>query len=144
MKFDPATGEEKPYPSNAEQYRTYHGKVAWLFNPWTGDNRSAQDIGSDIFGHLIEDGSIEGYGYLPSPKIDTTDIIQYLKSKTGWTDDWVKHGFNGCFYTAIDALNYLARYDRPNGGEDKYNGMHLVQIAQELQLTRKKLFEDGK
>ena len=33
MKFDPATCEEKPYPSNAEQYREYHGKVAWLFNP---------------------------------------------------------------------------------------------------------------
>lgn len=54
MKFDPATCEEKPYPSNAEQYREYHGKVAWLFNPWTGDARDAYDIGSDTFGQLIQ------------------------------------------------------------------------------------------
>lgn len=57
MKFDPATCEEKPYPSNAEQYREYHGKVAWLFNPWTGDARDAYDIGSDTFGQLIQQPS---------------------------------------------------------------------------------------
>ena len=39
MKFDPATGEENPYPSHAEQWRDYHGKAAWLFNPWTGQRR---------------------------------------------------------------------------------------------------------
>ena len=53
MKFDPAHCDEKPYPSNAEQYREYHGKVAWLFNPWTGEARDAYDIGSDTFGLLI-------------------------------------------------------------------------------------------
>jgi len=53
MKFDPATGEEKPYPSQAMHYREYHGKVAWLFNPWSGEARDAYDIGSDTFGHLI-------------------------------------------------------------------------------------------
>jgi hypothetical protein len=54
MKFDPATCAEKPYPSHAAQYRDYHGKRAWLFNPWTGAARSAEDIGSDIFGSLIQ------------------------------------------------------------------------------------------
>jgi hypothetical protein len=53
MKFDPATGEENPYPSHAEQWRDYHGKAAWLFNPWTGQRRSALDVGSDAFGVLI-------------------------------------------------------------------------------------------
>lgn len=55
MKYDPANGIEKPYPSHAEQYRIYHGKVAWLYNPWTGQSRDARDIGSDCFGYLIED-----------------------------------------------------------------------------------------
>jgi hypothetical protein len=54
LKFDPATGEEKPYPSEAEQYRAYHGDVAWLFNPYSGERRDARDVGSDVLGYLIE------------------------------------------------------------------------------------------
>lgn len=54
MKFDPATGEPKPYPSHADQWRKWHGKAtAWLFNPWSGERRDAGDVGSDPFGHLI-------------------------------------------------------------------------------------------
>lgn len=53
MKFDPAYGTEKPYPSHPNQYRDYHGKVAWLFNPYTGQSRHPMDIGSDTFGILI-------------------------------------------------------------------------------------------
>lgn len=53
MKFDPATGIEKPYPSQADQYREYHGKIAWLYNPWTGGSRTPQDIGSDVFGEDV-------------------------------------------------------------------------------------------
>ena len=53
MKFDPATGDIQPYPSHAQQWRDYHGKVAWLFNPWNGKPRSALDVGSDTFGLLI-------------------------------------------------------------------------------------------
>jgi len=54
MLVDPATGSEKPYPSHAEQWRKYHGKTAWLFNPWTGTRRCAQDVGTDTFGQLIQ------------------------------------------------------------------------------------------
>lgn len=54
MKFDPTTGTEFPYPSNAQQYRDWHGKVAWLYNPWTGKPRDVGDIGSDVTGLLIE------------------------------------------------------------------------------------------
>ena len=50
MKYDPATGQQYPYPSHEAQYRAYHGSVAWLYNPWTGDARSAHDVGSDVFG----------------------------------------------------------------------------------------------
>lgn len=53
MRFDPATGEPKPYPSHADQWREWHGKAAWLFNPWTGDRRLADDVGSDVLGFLI-------------------------------------------------------------------------------------------
>ncbi len=53
MKFDPATGAEKPYPSHAEQWRKYHGAEAWLFNPWTGTRRQAGDVGTDVFGLLV-------------------------------------------------------------------------------------------
>jgi hypothetical protein len=54
MKFDPATRKEQPYPSYAEQYRKYHGQVAWLYNPWTGGQRDPRDIGSDVTGLLID------------------------------------------------------------------------------------------
>jgi len=54
MKFDPATGAQKPYPSHSAQWREWHGKTeAWLFNPWTGERRVAGDVGSDTFGQLI-------------------------------------------------------------------------------------------
>jgi hypothetical protein len=54
MKYDPATGEQRPYPSHAEQWRRWHGlECAWLFDPWTGRRRNALDVGSDINGRLI-------------------------------------------------------------------------------------------
>ena len=53
MKFDPATGEERPYPSHATQWRNWHGIAAWLFDPWTGRRRNAYDVGSDVHGLLI-------------------------------------------------------------------------------------------
>ncbi len=53
MKFDPATGEERPYPSHAAQWREWHGGTAWLFDPWTGRRRDARDVGSDVHGLLI-------------------------------------------------------------------------------------------
>ncbi len=57
MKYDPATGEERPYPSHAHQWRIWHGdQKAWLFNPWTGHRRLAGDVGSDVQGWAIGDG----------------------------------------------------------------------------------------
>ena len=55
MKWDPATNKPSPYPSHAEQYRKYHGNIAWLFNPWTGARRDPRDIGSDVLGHLTSE-----------------------------------------------------------------------------------------
>lgn len=54
MRYDPATGADRPYPSHAEQWREWHGfSTAWLFNPWTGDRRDARDVGSDVLGRAI-------------------------------------------------------------------------------------------
>lgn len=53
MKFDPAFGTERPYPSHAQQWREYHGRMAWLFNPWTGAKRHPSDIGTDVTGLLV-------------------------------------------------------------------------------------------
>ena len=53
MKFDPTNRSERPYPSDAKQYRKWNGKIAWLFNPWTGEKRDPRDIGSDVTGILI-------------------------------------------------------------------------------------------
>lgn len=53
MMYCPATGAAQPFPSHAQQWRDHHGKTAWLFNPWTGDRRSAMDVGTDIQGRAI-------------------------------------------------------------------------------------------
>ena len=59
MKYSPDTGEDRPYPSNAKQWREYHGRVAWLHNPWTGKQRDLLDIGSDVYGELIVPPSVK-------------------------------------------------------------------------------------
>ena len=57
MRFDPTNRTPEPYPSQADQYRDWHGDVAWLFNPWTGEARDPRDIGSEVNGvAIIPDG----------------------------------------------------------------------------------------
>lgn len=53
FKFDPRTGMKVDQPIRAQEFRDYHGRDAWLFNPWTGTARHVSDIGSDVLGHLI-------------------------------------------------------------------------------------------
>jgi hypothetical protein len=66
MSHDPATGESKPFPSHAAQWRAYHGRSAWLFNPWTGRRRSPEDVGNDVFGFLILPVGETIYAYVPN------------------------------------------------------------------------------
>lgn len=54
MLFDPISGREKPYPSEATQYREYHRGAVWLYNPWTGSERDIRDVRSDLQGLLIK------------------------------------------------------------------------------------------
>jgi hypothetical protein len=58
MIVDPGYGTDRPYPSQAAQWREYNGcdgkcAVAWLYNPWTKNIRNPMDVASDPFGHLI-------------------------------------------------------------------------------------------
>lgn len=53
MMYCPAFRNPQPYPSHAKQYREFHGRVAWIFNPWTGEPRWPHDVGTDPFGELI-------------------------------------------------------------------------------------------
>lgn len=53
MLCDPVSGSEKPFPSQAAQYREWHGKIAWLYNPWTGEKRIHADVATDPFGYSI-------------------------------------------------------------------------------------------
>lgn len=53
MSFDPVTGQSFSNPVDVNDYRIAYGKLAWLFNPWTGTKRDARDIGDDVLGLAI-------------------------------------------------------------------------------------------
>jgi len=102
MRYDPATGCPMPYPSQAAQYREFHGKVAWLYNPWTKAMRDARDIGSDVTGLLICSNleQVE-QGYSPEccepakpsgPRVTPDDIEESITSEYYFT---AANGVNG-------------------------------------------------
>ena len=96
MKFDPATGKERPYPSHAAQWRNWHGVAAWLFDPWTGKRRNAYDVGSDVHGLLIVPagtlGGDTGCGASKQNKHEAMVCAQRPPTPVGWSDtDWIKH-----------------------------------------------------
>lgn len=45
---------------------------------------------------------------------------------------------NGCDTTVPEALRYLAKYPRPIGGEDRFNSLHLEQLAGEIERAATK------
>lgn len=109
MKFDPATGDEKPYPSHAAQWRDWHGHAtAWLFNPYTGIRRDARDVGSDMRGYLIYPANepmiiTASYETALSAEDDfwqtwesAIDLKPYLSIEIGYTrpTDWMVHIWN--------------------------------------------------
>lgn len=56
-----------------------------------------------------------------------------------WPEQWKREGYNGCVKTAVDALRFLRTNRPPAGGEQRYNDMHLMQIADDLETTMRKL-----
>ena len=83
MKFDPATGDPKPYPSHAAQWREWHGSAAWLYDPWTPGEaarpRLPSDIGSDPFGLAIVPNGEEAANAAPAPAMVLVQEIAKLK-----------------------------------------------------------------
>jgi hypothetical protein len=46
--------------------------------------------------------------------------------------------FNGCNETVPQALRYLADHERPIGGEERFNSLHLFQLADEIERMAEK------
>lgn len=52
-----------------------------------------------------------------------------------WNESWKKNGWNNCFLHAAKALEYLAKNDRPTGGESYYNAIDLEQTAYDVRRS---------
>ena len=124
MRYDPVTGHQHPYPSHAAQYREFHGKVAWLYNPWTRARRDARDIGSDVTGLLVcSDLEPVEQGYSPeccepakpsAPRVTPESIEANISSEYYFT---AANGINGeiearknsvpyCYESALGMLTF--------------------------------------
>jgi hypothetical protein len=56
FRYWPDTGNIIPasnHQQTAQEYRDREGRLAWLYDPWTGRTRDPRDIGSDPFGYLV-------------------------------------------------------------------------------------------
>lgn len=56
MQFDPFDGAQNPWPADPECYRRVFATLQWLFNPYTGEERSPEDVRRDPKGFLIVPG----------------------------------------------------------------------------------------
>lgn len=54
-----------------------------------------------------------------------------------WPVQWQTYGWNNCFAVAVEALKFLANHERPIGGEQHFNSMHLEDIAHSIDRTLK-------
>lgn len=107
MKYDPATGEEKPYPSQAGQWRDWHGKTtAWLYNPWEGNRRSAEAVGTDTAGYLI---------------LPTGEVAEKVKHPPYWHDSYVDPLLGGLHVGQMGACKYILD---PESKESITEGYH--------------------
>lgn len=52
-----------------------------------------------------------------------------------WSPLWQINGWNYCFVHAADALDYLAKHDRPIGGEQHYNYIDCIDTATDIRRT---------
>ena len=112
MKFDPAFGTERPYPSHAQQYRDWHGKVAWLFNPWTGEKRHPADIGSDVTGLLIAPAN--------EPIYAATDCSE------AYPNDWVRLSL---MVGPSGEMHAIGGDRVPGDGDTPYVGLERLKAA---------------
>jgi hypothetical protein len=82
------------------------------------------------------DLKIDGYGESAAAMERAADDLDRLHAqieemRKGEPVAW----WNGCDKTVPNALRYLADNPRPSGGEDRYNSLHLYQLAGEIEHT---------
>ncbi len=109
MLYDPATNFATPYPSEANQYREYHPNKAWLYNPYTGEIRTAEDIAADLFGNKLT---------VNKPAVDEKvelqeEIVEYRGQKFKAVDSANCTGCEfhnpgeGCYFIMGDRPTYM-------------------------------------
>ncbi|MGL5282000.1 MAG: hypothetical protein ACRC8W_09705 [Plesiomonas shigelloides] len=79
MKFDPVTGEKDPIPNEAKNYRNFHGDVAWIYNPYSGEKRDPRDIGTDVFGFWIVTGANNKDSPVKQAKPETLEAVELAR-----------------------------------------------------------------
>ncbi|WKZ86290.1 hypothetical protein N5B55_04890 [Ralstonia pickettii] len=72
-------------------------------------------------------------------QIVAADDVSEATAPAGWPAAWLEEGWNGCMNTAARALRFLADHARPTGGAQTFNAEHLMQIADELEITKRAL-----
>ncbi|MDO3515176.1 hypothetical protein Q3P06_25150 [Ralstonia pseudosolanacearum] len=88
MLFCPVSGERGPVPDDADAWREQH-RLAWLFNPWTGNQRERLDIERDRDGRLLDESDREpGAAWALNFVKDcgASRALTWLES-AGWTGD---------------------------------------------------------
>lgn len=133
MRFDPATGEERPYPSHAAQWREWHGHMAWLINPWTGERRRASDVSSDPEGLLIVP---DGGPMTAAPQPVLSDValnmvkrlVEYIESNALCAHESTHRA--GAIWTVCDECG--ARWADDKGGKPEFQWPAVVVDARRL------------
>ncbi|MFG6083754.1 hypothetical protein ACEUZ9_005479 [Paracoccus litorisediminis] len=132
-------------PKAATQKASLPAKWTGLASPWDGDPCGCVMCADEEATHCLngepwcsccyagrlEETIVEGMNNAQAPL--APDAAEGLAKPVSW--------WNGCDVTVPGALRYLASHDRPSGGEQPYNAMHLMQLASEIELmARQPLF----
>ncbi len=94
MLFDPCSGEPKPYPSETTQYRSVNPTKAWLFNPYTGNRRTPDQVGVDVFGCEFDIS-----GESQEPQTDEQNSIEFEGTALVAIESY---GCIGCYFETLD------------------------------------------
>ncbi len=74
----------------------------------------------------------DGSGTIIKDINEKTSDSELVKWYNNWGEEWKTKGYNFCLPVAQDALTYLLKHPRPNGGNSNYNSEQLEMIANEL------------
>lgn len=92
-------------------------------------------------GHKLERAMGAAGASAASSSADAMPGTPRMQAPRGWHSSWLDHGYNGCISVAVEALSYLAKNERPRGGNERFNAEHLLQLSDELMTTRMVLLQ---